>query len=128
LDRDLFKQNWPSDTIPKFALQCSQRISIIGRKAEDLPDLVFWVDIENKNILNGHNIILSDLKSFRADEGVIEFSINSKNFNPSPPFTVTHYVLNRMNGSLDGTVKGERISDVRITGRCEKIKAIQKKF
>lgn len=114
--------------IQKFALRCSQKISIMGREAEDLPELSFWVDIKNKNILNGHNIVLSSPKSFRSDDGVIEFSINSKNFNSSPPFTVTHYVLNRMNGSLDGMEEQDRLHGVRIAGRCEKIKAIQKKF
>jgi hypothetical protein len=114
--------------IPKFALRCSQRVSILGHKDEDMGDFVFWVDIQNKRILNGHNIALSDPKSFRADDGVIEFSVNSKSLNPSPPFVVSHYVLGRMNGSLAATAKQDRLPDVRITGRCDKIKTIQKQF
>lgn len=113
--------------IPKFALRCSQQISTLGRKAEDIGDLVFWVDVHNKTILNGNGILLSEPKSFRADPGVIEFSINSKNLGSSPQ-SVGHYVLGRMNGSLEATIKQDGLPDARITGRCEKIKTIQKQF
>lgn len=107
--------------IPKFALQCSQKVSVAGIEARDIGDFPFWVDISNRRITNVNNVVLSDPDSFRADEGTIEFSITSKD-------TLWHYTLGRVTGSLEATIKKDGLPYAGVSGNCEKTESLQKKF
>ena len=115
--------------IPKFALRCTQRIHVSngGVEDSDMGDFEFWVDVHNKNVLNAHNIILSDPHSFHADDGAIDFSITN-NGNDVLRSSVLHYSLNRQTGEIDGTAKTDGLPDATITGECDKVDSIQNKF
>ena len=113
--------------IPKFALRCSQQGQVPGGKIFDLGELPLWVDLYNKRITNAFGILLSDQKSFKADDSVIEFTV-SKKITSSPRSTFTHYSIYRMTGAIEGTVSQKGLPDVRISGTCTKTTSLQRKF
>jgi hypothetical protein len=100
--------------VPKFALDCSQRAHVSNGSVEDrdIDKFDFWVDTQNKWVLNGNNIILSVAGTFRADDGTIEFSVAHNG-------TLIHYLIGRMTGSLEGISKKNGLPDVIISGVCE---------
>jgi len=116
--------------VPKFALRCTERIHVSNGSVEDQdqPDFEFWVDTRNKHVLNAFHNVLSDPDSFKVDDGTIEFSMSSRNGHVAPSGLMAHYAINRITGDLEATYKIDGLPDAKITGTCNKIDSIEKKF
>lgn len=107
--------------VPKFVLRCTRKFQFNDGSVQEVPDMVIWVDTGGKRVTNAGSLPVSDPDSFQATDLEIKFKMTAKNK------MVTAYTLDRVTGSLSATVTDSTVG-ARITGKCEKSEAIEKKF